>query len=230
METLPDFENKEQLPVVEFQYDKDRDIKCLLEKGPGGYFSPYPTRAYKALIAQTGENPTPEGASEFIDIYLKQNGLILSEIVGRCNTESKKILEHFKRRSEEIFGIKIPEGTKAYLTVNNRCPYDIEENMFYATISENTSSTLSISLHELWHFYTWYRFGEREQESGTFDRKKYGDMKEALTVLLNPECLDLLPEGEIDKGYPQHRELREQIVQLWREDPDIEFIWETIKR
>jgi hypothetical protein len=123
--------------------------------------------------------------------------------------------------------LQIPEGTKAYLTVNNRCPYHIEENMFYATIS-NPKNVAAISMHELWHFYTWYKFGKELEESGKLDWKKYGDIKEALTVLLNSESLNLLPEGEIDNGYPQHKELRERIVELWKQDPDIEFVWNKV--
>lgn len=229
MEQAPKNESIERLPPVEFVYDKQKDIWCLLKKGPGGYFSPSPTKAYKELIASVGENPTQEQASEFIDEYLKEKGIIITEAVEQYSVESKELLDTFKKRAEEIFGVQIPEGTKAYLTVNNRCPYDIETNMFYATIS-TSSSVINISMHELWHFYTWYKFGEKEKELGELGSKRYGDIKEALTVLLNPECANLLPEGEIDKGYPQHRDLRKRIVDLWNQNPDIEFIWEAVRK
>jgi hypothetical protein len=229
METLSKFENTEQMPVVEFVYDREKDVTCLLEKGPGGYFNPSPTTAYKALLQYAGEHPTQEQASEFIDIYLKEKGIDISEKIKEYTLESKEILENFKRKAEEVFGIEISEGSKAYLTVNNRCPYNIEENMFYATISE-VPKTISISMHELWHFYTWYKFGEKEQDLGEIDSKRYGDIKEALTVLLNPDSLNLLPKGEIDNGYPQHAELRKKIADLWKQNPDIEFVWDSIRK
>ena len=83
-------------------------------------------------------------------------------------------------------------------------------------------------MHELWHFYTWYKFGESEQER--IGAKKYNNVKESLTVLLNIECKDLLPEGIEDTGYPQHQKLREEIKILWEEKPDIDFVWESITR
>ena len=54
--------------------------------------------------------------------------------------------------------------------------------------------------YNLWHFYTWYGLGaDQEQKLG---KQKYNDLKEALTVLLNVECKDLMPEGVSDGGYP----------------------------
>ena len=78
-------------------------------------------------------------------------------------------------------------------------------------------------MHELWHFYTWQRFGsDYETRLG---KQKYNDIKEALTVLLNIECADLFPEGMTDNGYPQHKELREKIVGIWKDTKDIEKVW-----
>ncbi len=80
-------------------------------------------------------------------------------------------------------------------------------------------------MHELWHFYTWYRFGLYEEKIG---KQRYNDIKEALTVLLNVECKDLLPEDKQDNGYEQHKELREQILQIWSRDKNIENLWKKI--
>ncbi len=112
---------------------------------------------------------------------------------------------------------------KAYLTINDRCPYRIEENLFFVTISKK--SPVKIIMHELWHFYTWEKFGSQEKIIG---EKKYDNIKEALTVLLNVECKKLLPEGIQDKGYPQHKELREKILKIWTEKPDIDFLWNKL--
>lgn len=78
-------------------------------------------------------------------------------------------------------------------------------------------------MHELWHFYTWYSFGINEESK--IGAEKYNDIKEALTVLLNIECAHLWPEGVEDKGYPQHQELRGEIVKWWQENPDIKDVW-----
>ncbi len=227
MEKIPKIENIESVPVVDFVYDREKDIACLLEKGPGGIFSPFPTKVYKQLISEYGESPTQEQVSNFIEKYLAGKEIKISFFLEKCQVESKELMNNFKKTAEKVFGVQIPEGVKAYLTVNNRCPYNIEENWFNATIS-NPANVTSISMHELWHFYTWYKFGKLQKETEENNWKKYGDIKEALTVLLNPECLNLLPVGERDCGYPQHKELRERIVELWNQNPDIEFVWERI--
>jgi hypothetical protein len=78
-------------------------------------------------------------------------------------------------------------------------------------------------MHELWHFYTWYGLGSDQEEK--LGKEKYNEIKEALTVLLNVVCKDLLPERVIDSGYPQHQELRQQIVEFWNKDRDVHKLW-----
>jgi hypothetical protein len=78
-------------------------------------------------------------------------------------------------------------------------------------------------MHELWHFYTWYGLGENQEEE--LGKEKFNDLKEALTVLLNVECKDLMPEGVIDVGYPQHQEIREEILKYWANDKNINSLW-----
>ena len=78
-------------------------------------------------------------------------------------------------------------------------------------------------MHELWHFYTWYSLGINQVEK--LGKEKYNDLKEALTVLLNVEFRDLLPEGIIDAGYPQHKELRDKILKFWEKDRNIINLW-----
>ncbi len=220
-------EGIETLPVVDFVYDRDMDVRCLFRNGPGGQFSPQPTQTYKKFVEQFGSQPTSESASEFIGNYFVENKIDVSARIEEYKTESQEIMSNFQKTAEKVFGIKIPEGTKAYLTISTRCPYNIEENWFYATIA-SPDRVISISMHELWHFYTWYKFGKKQYETGEVDNQKYGDIKEALTVLLNSECLNLLPQGERDHGYPQHKQLRERIVELWKQNPDIEFVWSAI--
>lgn len=225
MEQSPNYENIEKIPAVEFIYDKDKDIDCLLRVGKGGQFSPFPTKVYKKLIEEHGEDPTPEQTSFFIDSYMKENSLDIEECAQKYNSETQGVLDEFKTRAESIFNIQIPEGTKSYLTINNRLPYNIQENYFYTRLSSNPDT--STPMHELWHFYTWYKFGITDlKELGA---QKYGDIKEALTVLLNTEGANLLPKGLRDNGYPQHKELRDKIIELWKEKQDIEFVWNSIK-
>ncbi len=206
---------------LKFTYNKKEDIWCLLNKGRSSNNSPFPTEAYKKLVAVAGENPTEASASLFIDQYLKEENYSVAESVKKYQEDFQKIVPEFERIAEKVFGVTLDQDLTAYLTVNNRCPYSIPENLFFVPISH--ISPIRVIMHELWHFYTWNKFGQSEMEK--VGPQKYNDMKEALTVLLNVECSHLLREGEQDKGYPQHQKMREVVLELWKEKSDIEYVW-----
>jgi hypothetical protein len=208
---------------IKFAYDKSKDIWCLLNKGKSSDNSPFPTKVYEKLVDEVGDNPSEETTSIFIDKYLFENKYNIAEIIKQYEIDSDKAFEIFIKRAEEIFGLKLEKEVTAYLTINNRCPYNIGENYFFVRISrESPTSTV---MHELWHFYTWYKFGITDET--VLGKQKYNDLKEALTVLLNVEFPDLL-NGKKDFGYPQHQELRAKILALWQEKPDIEFVWKSL--
>ena len=85
-----------------------------------------------------------------------------------------------------------------------------------------------VTMHELWHFYTWYGLGVGQEEK--LGKQKYNDLKESLTVLLNKECADLFPIDFTDKGYPQHKELREKILKFWSNDKNVFNLWKYLNQ
>lgn len=210
---------------VKFKYDKEKDIWCLLNKGKSSSNSQTPTKIYEKLVAECGENLTPEVTSIFIEKYILDNSINLEERTREFQKDWDEVSIEFQKRARAIFGVSLPQNVTAYLTVNTRCPYSIENNYFYVSI-QGTSARKTV-LHELWHFYTWYGVGpEQEQKVG---KQKYNDLKEALTVLLNIECRDLLPEGVEDAGYPQHKELREKILNFWAKEKNMSSLWEYLQ-
>ena len=209
---------------VTFDYDKNKDIWCLLTKGKSSFNSPLPTGVYKKLVETVGGNPNETSTSTFIDKYLTEHDYNVSKYTILYQSAYDIISDRFRKIAEKVFGMSLDQEITAYLTVNNRCPYDIERKYFFVSISKN--SPVSTVMHELWHFYTWYRFGISWEEK--IGKAKYNDIKEALTVLINIECKELLPENTQDKGYPQHQELRNKIMELWGKKPDIEFVWNEI--
>lgn len=208
---------------IKFEYNRDKDVWCLLNKGKSSNNSPFPTRVYKELVASGGGNPNEKNTSEFIDQYINKNNYNIKKYIDDCESDFQIFSEEYTKIAERIFGVSVDKDIKVYITVNNRCPYSIEENWLFVSISKE--SPIMTIMHELWHFYTWYKFGFYEEKIG---KQTYNDIKEALTVLLNVECKDLLPEGKQDNGYEQHKELREQILRLWSEDKDIEKLWDKI--
>jgi hypothetical protein len=211
---------------ITFRYDKEKDIWCILNKGKSSMNSQNPTKQYEQLVELRGENPSNEAVVSFIDTYLSEKVFDIEKYIESYQNDWNSVAEEYTKRAEEIFGKSLPMDVVAYLTINSRCPYSLEENYFFVTVPTHPYITRKTVMHELWHFYTWYAFGVDYEEK--LGKQKYNDLKEALTVLLNVECKDLLPEDVTDKGYPQHAELREKILKIWNTEKDIRRVWEVV--
>lgn len=207
-----------------FDYNKERDIWCLLNYGKSSHNSNESTSVYLELIKNYGENPDTDSISNFIEKYLKEKNYDVLTYLADCQSDFGLINEEFNVIAQKIFGVALKDDITAYLTINNRCPYNIKERWFYVSMSKKYS-VRPVIMHELWHFYTWYRFGIQEQDK--IGGQKYNDLKESLTVLLNIECKHLLPERIEDRGYPQHQKIRAEILRLWKENPDISYVWDN---
>lgn len=208
-----------------FTYDRNQDIWCVLTYGKSSMNSPIPTKVYEELVKEYGDNPLEGDTDRFIESYVSMSNLNLNDMVQDFQNRWDEISPEYQKRAEEIFGVVLPQEITAYVTINNRCPYNIERNIFYVSTAYPHAVNKTV-MHELWHFYTWHTYGiEWEKKLGA---QKYNEIKEALTVLLNVECKDLLPQGVEDKGYPQHKELREKILELWSKDRNMDNLWETL--
>ena len=206
---------------VNFAYNKEKDAWCILNKGKSSNNSSKPTKQYEQLVGKYGESPTVEDAAVFASRFVVENKIDVLKRSEEFSKDWESISIEFQRRAEDIFGVTLPNDIIAYLTINARCPYNINGNYFF--VSLQLSQTRRIVMHELWHFYTWYGVGiEQEEKLG---KQRYNDLKEALTVLINVECKDLLPDGIVDAGYPQHREIRTKILEYWAKDRNIKRLW-----
>lgn len=209
---------------VTFRYDKHKDVWCLLNYGKGSNNSQKPTTQYGQLVTVYGGNPTTEDAVAFVDAYIIENEIDILEKIEIFQKDWEDIQPEFQKRAEIIFNTSLPQDITAYLTINSRCPYRIQENFFFVSMQPN--QIRKIIMHELWHFYTWYGLGAKQEE--VLGIQKYNDLKEALTVLLNVECNDLLPNNVTDIGYPQHQDLRKQILEYWKKDKNIKNLWGSL--
>lgn len=206
---------------VTFIYDKGKDILCLLNKGKSTNNQQSSTKQYELLVAKYGDNINVENTSTFIDGYISENEIDIQRKVDDFQKEWDSVSFEFQKRAELIFGVVLPHDVTAYLTINSRRPYSIEENYLYASV--HSTQARATTMHELWHFYTWYGLGvDQEEKLGI---QKYNDLKETLTVLLNVECSDLVPEGVVDVGYPQHQEIRKRVLEFWEKKRNIKGLW-----
>lgn len=208
-----------------FTYERDRDIWCILQYGKTSLNSPLPTKIYEELIKEQGDTPSVKNTSMFIDSYLSTHHINTEQMRDTLQQKWDTISSLYQKKAEEIFGITLTNDVTVYITINDRCPYSIEEDMFFVSLAYPHAANKT-AMHELWHFYTWYKYGvEWEAKLG---ESKYNELKEALTVLLNVECKDLLPEGISDRGYPQHQELRARILELWSKEKNMDTLWQTL--
>jgi hypothetical protein len=209
---------------VTFTYDKNKDIWNLLNWGAGSHNRPTPTIVYKQLLNYCRGKPVKSNTAEFIEKYFVDNNIEIQTYIAEYQKDWDIISSEYFKRADEIFNLRLPTDVTAYLSINNRCPYNILDHFFCVTVPAPSRLRQTV-MHELLHFYTWYKFGAWEKKLG---RAKYNDYKEALTVLLNLHFKDLLPEGVEDLGYPQHVEIRNKIKYLWSQTNDITNIWEII--
>ena len=208
-----------------FKYDENMDMKCLLSKGAGSNNSPTKmTKTYELLVSQVDDLGDETKVKEFIRRFIRENNIDIANNLSEINKNWIEVANKFEEIATRIFRTNLNQDITAYLTITGRYPYDTKENYFYVSLLKtNTNATI---MHELWHFYTYAKFGDYIDTIGA---SKYNDIKEALTVLLNIECKDLLGE-EVDSGYPQHKDLREKITQLWADKRDIEYVWSSLQR
>lgn len=202
---------------LHFAYDIEKDIENFIN-GTRAVNSKKPTKFQIAFSKKYGDNFEAEKVKAFIEEQDKLNGFDANKEIVAIEERWKIAEPIFIERVEQIFDISYPVPIiTVYLTHNERCTYNIEENYFFVRIgSEFSNNTV---MHELLHFYTWHAFGKRLLDEG-MSKLAYNDIKESLTELLNLEFFDLM-NGKPDNGYPQHQEMRAEIKKLWLAHKDI---------
>lgn len=201
---------------LRFAYDLDKDVENVI-KGAKAINSQKSTKFQNLFTEKYGNDFEAGKVGAFIQEQDKITNLDIKQEVLTVQEKWQLIEELFVKRVEKIFNLVYPEPIiTVYLTHNERCTYNLEGNYFFVKIGSPSSN--HTIMHELFHFYTWQAFGKKLLDEG-LDKLKYNELKESLTELLNLEFADLLG-GALDKGYPQHQELRQKIRDLWSENKD----------
>ena len=194
---------------LHFAYNIEKDIENFIN-GTRAVNSKKPTKFQTSFSEKYGDNFEKEKVKIFIEEQDKINGFDANKEIVAVEERWKIAKPIFIERVEKIFGISYPVPIiTVYLTHNERCTYNIEQDYFFVRIgSEFSNNTI---MHELLHFYTWHAFGKKLLDEG-LSKLAYNDVKESLTELLNLEFSDLL-NGKRDEGYPQNQ-VSEAISQL----------------
>jgi len=199
---------------VIFKIDKQKDIWNIWDKTNHSSQFRTPIIADNIKKLCTGKklrDCRKELANHLSPIY--SSGLLE---IDRGSVEEgwRKIEKEFFKRMDKLFGKKINESITAYQTTLGVCPYNPDENWFMFSFFYSLPYALSTCGHEIMHLYFHkYFWKDTAQKIG---EKKTADLKEALTVLLNLEFRDLWFSE--DKGYSQHKDLRNFISKTWQKD------------
>jgi len=148
---------------------------------------------------------------------LQESNLIQREI-NSLEKSWREIEEDFFNRMDNLMKKTFNKNIIAYLTTLGVCPYDPDEPSFMFSLFYSLPHQLQTCGHEIMHLY-FHKFYWDKIES-QIGKEKTGDLKEALSVLLNLEFKDLWFAK--DYGYEPHRKLREFISIEWKKEKDFE--------
>ncbi|MBU4331889.1 hypothetical protein KKD19_06300 [Patescibacteria group bacterium] len=168
---------------------------------------------------------TQKQALDFLIPYLK----ILYK-KEKINQKKKEIRVIFNQYQKEIFSrMEIVTSKKihrekftCFLTTFPRAAYDYERGYVWLPIIWPKQTYVRTFVHELLHFQTYAYWEKHILEKLT--KKEFENLKEALTVILNEEFLDLIIWQ--DKGYKPHKHLREKLLKFWKKNKDFDKLVE----
>ncbi|MDD3752822.1 MAG: hypothetical protein PHS16_02745 [Candidatus Colwellbacteria bacterium] len=212
---------------IYFKYDLEKDIlnhRIIAEAS----FKGGPSRIQGFFKQKYGDDFTDKNIHQFI------KGLLFSyykiddpnEVAIKFQKMWNNVHSEFTKKAKKIFGITLEGDIIVYLTTNDRSGLSIKDNFFFVNIGKK--SPLLTAMHELIHFYTYYKSKDRAKELDLSD-KEYYDIKESLTEMLNLEFEDLLV-GAKDGGYKGHENLRELVKQEWNQSKDIEKVFKRLAK
>lgn len=213
------------IPKIKFELDVEKDLYNIWETANSSLTYGYNFKKnLSPNILQICENKKYKTCKKILKKTMHKihgNKLI--------KQSTKSLNESWKTIEKEYF-LKLENMTKqkfsfkkinVYLTTAGRCPYRPHWNppAFYVNFFNHITNALHTAGHELMHIHLhnidWWENVEKE-----IGYEKTHDLKEALTELLNLEFRELWIIE--DKGYPNHKKLREYIKKQWQKEKNFD--------
>ena len=199
---------------VTFEYDPAMEL-APLKSGMSGQHDASKTELALRAIRDNVNYLDKDAVEQWIKLIIREDGLDLEDDAKRISEAWKKVESEAGLRLAKMFATDWnPGNVIAYLTLSQRCPYRFP---IYFWVYRGNKYGIRSCFHELQHFYTHALIEPLFKSAGQSER--FGDFKEALTVLLNQDCLDLMRME--DRGYPQHQDLRSQLLTKYKDGDSI---------
>lgn len=147
--------------------------------------------------------------------------MIKEEISGLSHVWKKVENNYFKILSEIIQKPIYTENFGCFFTTGFMCPYNPEENWFMVSVWHSLPFSITTICHELLHLQFLHYYKNYLKKKG-LNSKQIGDLKEALTFLLNEPEFDGIILSE-DKGYPMHKKLRVELKKIRDKEKDFKL-------
>ena len=208
---------------VKFAFDKEKDAWNIWGtiNAPCSYGRNFSDKIDARLIKIARNKELLQCKDKIIEFRkeLYSSGSIEKSIKSLKKAWEKIEGEYFKKL-EKITKKPVDFEIKAFITTISKCPYNSQQNWLMVSFLSNLNNALKILGHEIMHlhFHKYY-FEDLSRKIG---KEKTHEIKEALTVLLNLEFMDLW--DSYDQGYEAHKELRELIAENWNKTKNFELL------
>ena len=218
---------KIESPHVKFVIDQKLDIENHLigvqsykEKLPSGHKKR--NKRYEKLLKLSAKERRNFIKKEISKFYSPKNKSKLEEIKNDSQKYWDKIEKEFFKRIKDVFGSPFPYSSiKGVFSTASRFGYSIKSKWFATNINSNKFVVAEVAMHELFHFVFHFYFW-KECEKYKLNWKQIWGIKEATTVLLNSNFLDLRLKP--DNGYPEHKKIRDFIFKAWKKNKNFKKI------
>lgn len=195
---------------ITFDYNLEMEWDNL-RRGMNSKNNTKPSAKVSEMLSKDINIDSKKEVSKYFKDEIHQNNLDIPSIQKSIDINWQKIEREAVAKMNQLFKAKLDDDITVYLTLNDRCGYNIDQKYFFVNLRSTNPN--SIILHELLHFYTYeYILPEFKQRKLSYEI--FNDYKEALTFLLNIEFADLL-DGWVDKGYEKQKDMRLNLEKSW---------------
>ena len=201
-------------PKIQFSYDIEKDVDNVLIGFKIVQNGQNPDVLLRQIIDKFGESPSREQITGFIKEIWKDKEDIKVEIIEHLKKHWNKINDiYFERLFRYIKITHQEEQTiPGFASSRYGSGYSVPEWWFAVSLRNGTMRNTTTAMHEIMHLFFHKYWWQKCLQIGLTDKQTW-DVKEAVTVLINAWCGDLITE--LDWGYPEHAELRRFIIKQW---------------